>query len=143
MPSQTTADLARVIQLAVAPVFLMLGIGALLGVMTNRIGRVIDRARRLEGITTGGGAREERITAELVVLGRRATLINRAIALCVVSALMVASVIIALFLGVFFREDFSLVVSAVFIGALLCLCAALLLLLQEIRLATRHLRIGN
>jgi hypothetical protein len=142
VPSQTTADLARVIQLAVAPVFLLLGIGAMLGVMTNRVGRVIDRARRLEAMESADPARQQRVRAELVVLGTRARLVNRGIALCVVSALLVASVIIALFLGVFFGEDFALVVSAVFIAALLCLCASLLLLLQEIRLATLHLRIG-
>jgi MFS family permease len=143
MPSQTTADLARAIQLAVAPVFLLLGISALLGVMANRIGRVIDRVRRLEERDPADEACLQRARDELRVLGRRATLVNRAIALCVISALMVASVIIALFLGVLFREDFPYLVSAVFIGALLALCAALVFLLQEIRLATQHLRIGN
>jgi hypothetical protein len=36
------------IQLAVAAVFLLSGIGAILAVMTNRLGRIIDRARVLE-----------------------------------------------------------------------------------------------
>jgi hypothetical protein len=39
---------AHAIQLAVAPVFLLSGIGAILAVMTNRLGRIIDRARVLE-----------------------------------------------------------------------------------------------
>jgi len=39
---------AHAIQLAVAPVFLLSGIGAILVVITNRLGRIIDRARVLE-----------------------------------------------------------------------------------------------
>lgn len=65
--------IAHAIQLAVAPVFLLTGIGALLSVMTNRLGRVIDRARRVEGLwanldeSARGDARRE-----LEFLARRA-----------------------------------------------------------------------
>lgn len=45
----TAADIAHVIQLSVAPVFLLAGIGSILGVMANRLARVVDRARILEG----------------------------------------------------------------------------------------------
>jgi hypothetical protein len=141
--TQSTAELARVIQIAVAPVFLLLGIGGLLGVMAGRVARVIDRARRLESVLGESAPRDERIRAELDVLTRRAKLSLRAIALCVVSALLVAAVIIALFLGVFFGENVAYVVSIVFIAALVCLCGALVAFLQEIRLATLHLRIGQ
>jgi hypothetical protein len=148
MPSQTTVDLARVIQLAVAPVFLLLGISGLLGVLAGRSGRVIDRARRLEALPPPfppdtAEQRHQRARAELAVLSRRAVLVNRAIALCVLSALLVGAVIVALFLGVFFAEDFPLLVSAIFIAALLCLCGALVEFLREIRLAMQHLTIGR
>lgn len=142
MPAQTTADLARVIQLSVTPVFLLLSIGGLLGVIANRVARVVDRARRLHADVADATAPPGRVREELGVLARRATLNNRAIALCVVSALLVAAVIIALFLGVFFGENVVYAVSLLFIAALVCLGAALILFLQEIRLATLHLRIA-
>jgi len=47
---------AHVIQLSVAPVFLLSGIGAMLAVMTNRLARVIDRARTLEAKVTADPA---------------------------------------------------------------------------------------
>ena len=44
----STEALARVIQLAVAPVFLLAGIAGILGVLSTRLGRIIDRARVVE-----------------------------------------------------------------------------------------------
>jgi hypothetical protein len=145
---QAPTDVARAIQLSTAPVFLLLAISGLLGVLATRSGRVIDRARRLEALPPSfppdvAEARAARVRDELVVLGRRAVLVNRAIALCVFSALSVAAVIVVLFLGVFLSEAFTLLVSIIFIVALLSLCGALLILLHELRLATLHLRIGS
>ncbi len=42
------AGVAQVIQAAVAPVFLLAGVGATLNVLASRIGRIIDRARIME-----------------------------------------------------------------------------------------------
>jgi MFS family permease len=143
VPFEPTVGVAHVIQLAIAPVFLLSGIGALLGVMTGRLSRIIDRARRLEAAPhpedPDGHAR---VMAELDVLGRRARLVNRAIALCTMSALLVATVVIALFVGAFFRSDFSPVIGVTFVAAMVALCAGLLTFLQEISHATRSLRIG-
>ncbi|MGH9311217.1 MAG: DUF2721 domain-containing protein [Vicinamibacterales bacterium] len=138
------AGVAHVIQLSIAPVFLLSGIGALLGVMTGRLSRIIDRARRLEALPRGTDrAGDERVAYELGVLARRAKLVNRGIALCTVSALLVATVIIALFLAAFFRRDFSAVIGWTFIAAVVALCFGLISFLQEISHATRHLRIGT
>ena len=143
MDAQPTAELARVIQLSVAPVFLLLGIGGLLGVLAGRVARVIDRARRVEALLSSESPRDQRLRAELDALARRAKLSLRAIALCVVSALLVAAVIIALFVGAFFGANVVDIVSIIFIAALLCLGGALVVFLQEIRLAIRSLRIGQ
>ena len=78
---------AHAIQLAVAPVFLLTGIAAILTVMTNRLGRVIDRARVLEERLER--ASQESLTtlrADLAVLSRRAKLNGRAITLCTTTA---------------------------------------------------------
>ena len=137
------ADAARLIQLAIAPVFLLTGVSALLGVLSSRLGRTIDRARTLEALL--GAADAERIARmhdELAVLSRRAKFIYRAIALGVITALLICSVIAILFISAFTRFDVSLVVAALFIAAMGALIFALLFFLREVFLATRVLRIG-
>ena len=82
---------AHAVQLAVAPVFLLTGIGAILAVMTNRLGRVIDRARVLEErLERASPESLATLRADLAVLSRRAKLNGRAITLCTMTALLVA-----------------------------------------------------
>ena len=45
--SASLVNVAETIRIAVAPVFLLTGLAALLGVITGRLSRVIDRARAL------------------------------------------------------------------------------------------------
>jgi Protein of unknown function (DUF2721) len=130
-------EIARVIQLSIAPVFLITGIAGLLGVLSGRLGRTIDRARVL--------AKEKDIEpfhAELTILSRRAKIMYRAIALGTVSALLICFVIVSLFISAFVRFPVSTIVTTLFIGAMVALIAALLHFLREVFLATRILRIG-
>ena len=137
------SDIANAIQLAVAPVFLLTGIGALLGVMTNRLGRVIDRARLLEGRLEHAVPEDVAgITAHLGILSRRAKLINVAITCCTITALLVCSVIAVLFSGSFVRFNITIPVAMLFIMAMLFLVMGLLWFLREVFLATANLRIG-
>jgi hypothetical protein len=137
------SDTARVIQLAVAPVFLLSGVSALLAVLSSRLGRTIDRARTLESLLEGADEkRVARMHDELSVLSRRAKLIYRAIALGVITALLVCGVIASLFTSAFTRVDVSLVVAGLFVAAMAALILTLLLFLREVFLATRVLRIG-
>ena len=137
------ADAARLIQLAIAPVFLLTGVATLLGVLSSRLGRTIDRGRVLEALLAGADAeRTQRTHEELAVLMRRAKIIYRAIALGVITALLICSVIASLFISAFTRVDVTLVVAALFIAAMAALITALLLFLREVFLATRVLRIG-
>lgn len=138
-----TVDIGRVIELAVAPVFLMTALGAFLAVLTSRMARIIDRSRSLEAELDGPieqpgtSAREE-----LRILVRRARLVNRSISLCTLCALLVCGVIITLFVGAFFARDLSVLIGMLFIAAMLSLSAGLVSFLQEIVLATRHLRVA-
>lgn len=146
-PESGLTAIAHVIQLAVAPVFLLTGVGALLSVLTSRMARIIDRARVLETLMAGVAESEMRktegeIEAELVTLSRRARLINRAISLATISALLVCAVIAALFFGVFFSIDVSTLVGLVFIASMLTLMGGLLAFLREVHVAIRSLRIG-
>ena len=136
-------NVGQAIQLAVAPVFLLTAIGALLGVMTSRLGRVIDRARLLEKrLEEASGQNAAALQKHLKILSRRAKLINLAITFCTITALLVCSVIAILFLGSFVRFDFSVPVAILFILAMILLVMGLLWFLREVFLATASLRIG-
>ena len=76
------------------------------------------------------------------MLSRRAKLIGRAITLCTTTALLVCTVIAALFLSAFLRFDAPIPVALLFIAAMLCFFLGLLCFLREIYLATKSLRIG-
>ena len=137
------AAIAHVIQLAVAPVFLLTGIGGILAVMTSRLSRIVDRARVLEEQTPSNAVHQDRIQQELVTLSRRAKLISVSIGLCTVTALLVSSVIAILFLGSFLTFDASLAVALLFVAAMLAFIAALLSFLREVFLAIASLQIGK
>jgi hypothetical protein len=142
-PAKSVEEIARVVQLSIAPVFLITGIGSLLGVLSNRLGRTIDRARLLESILSGTQeAAKDRIHGELQILSRRAKLIYRAIGLGTTSALLICFVIASLFISAFVQFPVGNVVGLLFVAAMVTLIVALLLFLREVFLATRILRIG-
>src|ERR1041384_5519272 len=110
---------AHAIQLAVAPAFLLSAIGAILVVMTNRLSRIIDRARSLEeGLENAPEAIVASRRVDLGVLSRRAKLINRAITLCTTTALLVCTVIAMMFLSASLHFDATLPVTVLFIAAM-------------------------
>jgi hypothetical protein len=137
---------AHVIQLSVAPVFLLTGIGALLGVMTNRLARIVDRARTLEPqLPAAEPAALKRLEGDLAELARRARLINRSITLLVCAALLVCLVIVGLFVTAYYAwsPDLTRVVGTLFAAAMLALIGGLLMFLREVYIATATLRIGH
>lgn len=143
MQATQITDIARVIQLSVAPVFLISGIGALLAVLSGRLGRSIDRARVLEAaLGSADDVARTRMHEELSVLSRRAKLIYGAITLGTTSALLISFVIVSLFISAMGHFPISRIVGAMFIGAMIALICALLFFLREVFLATRILRIG-
>ena len=144
MPQNTgITEVAHVIQLAVAPVFLLSGIGAMLAVMTNRLARVIDRARVLEALAVSRPEDADNSRDELAMLFRRAKLASRAITFCTITALLVCAVIAILFLGAFFGYDVSVAIALLFVAAMATFFTGLLLFLLEILIATSNLRIGS
>jgi hypothetical protein len=137
-------SLAQVIQLAVAPVFLLAGVGTTLNVLASRIARIIDRARSMEEKLQGAAPEAAQdLHARLRVLSRRATLINRAIALCVLCGLLVSLVVAALFVSSSLRIDLALPIAVAFVVALLSLAAALVYFLREVFIATASLTFGG
>jgi hypothetical protein len=136
-------DIAHAIQLAVTPVFLLSGIGVLLGVLTNRLARIVDRARRVEdSLRTAEGGDPAEARAQLRVAARRARLINVAITLSTAAALLVAMVVALLFASTFVPINLAGWVAVLFVLAMATLVGALLSFLVEVRVAIDALRIG-
>lgn len=131
---------AHVIQLAVAPVFLLTGVGAILSVLVNRLGRVVDRFRTLERAIPADERGNEH-GVEMRILTRRARMIHWAIGLCTGCALLICVVIATLFVGSLTGADISGIVAGLFILAMLSLVAGLVCFLREIALATGSIHV--
>jgi hypothetical protein len=141
-PEPALQGIAKVIQMSLAPVFVLTMVATMLTVLTNRLGRIIDRARTLEsdldqlesGVTAAHGT--------LATLHTRARLVDLAITLCVTAALLVCLLIVLLFAGAMLEVNTSREVAWAFILAMLGLSGALLAFLREVLIATKTLRIG-
>lgn len=145
MPTITGTDLAQIISLAVAPVFLLAGIAGFLNVMSGRLGRIIDRARVVAALSPdpGNPGRTDIARRELRILWRRVSITHNSIALCTGSALLVCLVIVGLFVEGFWALPLGSIIVVLFVMALVLLVASLVLFLKEIQLATRTLRLGR
>jgi hypothetical protein len=142
-PATIIPTVAHVIQMAVAPVFLLTGVGAILTVLTNRLARIIDRARILEErLPTAEKSEQDKLHGKLATLARRSRLIHWAIILCTICALLICIVIATLFAGAFWTMDISTIIGLLFIFAMLALIGGLVSFLREISLATGSVRIG-
>jgi Protein of unknown function (DUF2721) len=135
-------DIARTIQLAVAPVFLLAGIGAFMNVIAGRLNRVVDRARVLERLhPDSSGVEHDRHVWELRLLDRRITLASNAIFLCVASAITVCLVVTLLFIAEMANLNYGASVSILFVLSMVLLATGLALFLIETRVAVRGIRI--
>lgn len=134
--------LAQIIQLSIAPVFLLTAIGAFLSAITTRLGRVIDRARVLEAtIASDGDGGDAAAVSELASLDQRMLLANRAVGLSIASALTVCALITVLFISAVSPIHLQRIVPMLFILALLLLTASLTAFLLEIRISIRTVRV--
>lgn len=144
LTSTEVSQVAHTIQLAVAPVFLLAGIVAFINVCASRLARVIDRARALERVvleTTG--EQHDRAIDEIRVLDQRIKVVNRAILLSVLSALLVCTVVILLFASSLFDVNWGTVIALLFIGSMASIGSAFAIFIHETRLGSRVIHIRN
>lgn len=136
--------ISRAIQLAIAPVFLLTGIAALLGVMATRLARIIDRARSFEHswAALDAGSRTA-ARAEMVNLERRRRACSWSINYCTSAALLVCLVIVTLFVEEFFAANLKWVAGALFVGAMVAVICGLVCFLREVHLATHTISIDH
>jgi hypothetical protein len=134
-------DITRTIQLAVAPVFLLTAIGTIINALAGRLARNIDRRRALEElIVVAGAAKRDEMFREITILTRRTMLILWAMALSVLSALLVCLLIGTAFAGAFIALDLSRPVALLFVAAVLALTLGLVLFMHEVFLAAINLQ---
>ena len=140
-----TENVAKLIQLALGPVFLISGVGITLSMLTQRLARIVDRARNLETQreSTSSEKKLATIDEDLKVIFRRARHINAAIVLATISALLTALVVTLLFASEFTPISVGGVIAGMFVLSMVCLSTAFLMFLLEVRIATNALRIGT
>ena len=134
--------IAQTIQLALAPVFLLVAIGNIMNILSTRLGRIVDRSRVLlerHGATEGED--HDMLVLEIRSLDRRIVLIGRAILSLVLAGLAVGVVVTLLFVEEFLHLDLQRIGAGAFILAIGLLMWGLLLFLRETRLASEILRI--
>lgn len=133
-------DIARVIQLAIAPVFLLTAVGTIIGVLSGRLARFVDRTRVLEEQVNAAQAGAAPIQAELETLVRRMALRYLAIALSVICTLFISVMIVLAFTDAFLSLDLSKMIGLLFVAAMLTFIASQLAFLREIFLAVGSAR---
>ena len=142
MHDPAISAIAQIIQLAIAPVFLLVGISGLLNVMTGRLARIVDRVRSLElDVEVADEARRLADIRELAVLARRVSVCQGAIAMCCLSAILVCVMVIVLFIASLAVMDFTAPVALLFIAIMGCLTIGLMLFFFEITISTRVVKV--
>lgn len=129
------AEISRVIQLAVAPVFLLTAIATLVTTLNNRLGRIVDRRRTVLADHDHDATEKQN---ELLLLARRARLVYLSILSAVLGALFVCLVVAIAFLDALLSIDLSRLVAGLFILSMLTLVSALSLFLREVYLAVSN-----
>jgi hypothetical protein len=141
MHPDNVIDVTRLIQLAVAPVFLLTAVGTIIGVLSNRLGRVVDRSRALEErMRQLQPAGQKAARQELDILSRRVRLVYGSIVLAVLCALFVGLLIAVAFVDAFIDLDLSKFIGLLFIAAMLAFILGLMVFLREIFLAVSSAR---
>jgi hypothetical protein len=137
------SNVAHTIQLAVAPVFLVSGIGAFLNLSASRLSRIVDRARDLEArIFSARGAEHNRLIDEIRVLDRRMSLVSRAIFYSVLSAMLTCAVIVFLFAANLTGVRSGTAIAILFIATMISMGFGSFVFLLETRLSARAVRIS-
>jgi MFS family permease len=146
LPSSETsvANVAEVIQLALAPVFLLAGIGAFLNVCAGRLSRIVDRARTIEpNLLASRGAEHDRWLREIRVLDRRMALVSQAIFFSVLSAVLICSVVVLLFAASLSGAHFGTAIALLFIACMIAVGIGFAIFLVETRVGSRSVRIRH
>ncbi|MGV3513374.1 MAG: DUF2721 domain-containing protein [Novosphingobium sp.] len=142
MNSGHVGVIAQTIQLALAPVFVLVAIGNIMNILTTRLGRIVDRSRALQSQHAETTGRDhDLVVIEIRYVDRRIHLIGRALLLLVVSGLAIGVTVGSLFIGEMTGLELRNLTGITFFGAIALLMTALVYLLLETRIAASSLRL--
>lgn len=134
----STRRVQGIVQLSLAPAFLLGAIAALLNVVNFRLTWIVERVHSIEEAVDKRVAGRE--AEELPALRKRRFLAQSAVNLSAAAALTICLVIALLFISAFIRPQIGTLVAVFWIVTMVQLVAALLLFLLETRAATRSPR---
>lgn len=124
--TQHAQEITRIVTAAIAPVFLLSGIGTFILILSNRLQRITDRIRYLQqqGDADAG--------PQGLLLARRGRIIHRGLTFLTLSGQLVCAIVIIIFVDFFSNWGVEKFVAALFIGTMVCLASALACLLREV-----------
>jgi hypothetical protein len=144
LASPEVSLVAHTIQLALAPVFLLAGIGAFLNVCAARLARVVDRARSVEkALPLSIGAEHDRLIEEIRILDRRITVVNASILMTILAAVLTCLVVILLFASNLIGASLGTIIALLFIASMISMCLGFAMFIIETRLGSRAVHIRN
>lgn len=134
--------IAQTIQLALAPVFVLVAIGNIMNILTTRLGRIVDRSRTLQALhASTAGPEHDAVVVEMRYVDRRIQLIGHALLLLVCSGLCIGVTVGVLFVGEMIGTELRMATEVTFFLAIALLMVALVYLLLETRLVSSTLRL--
>ena len=143
-PDLSVNTVAEIVRLALAPVFLLSGIGAFVNVLASRLSRIVDRSRQVEPkLLASRGAEHDRWINELKILDRRMSLISWATGLSVTSAVLTCLVVVLLFAANLIRTRMGTEIAWLFMASMLTIGAGFAVFLIETTIAARAVRIRS
>jgi hypothetical protein len=141
-PDLSVSTVAEIVRLALAPVFLLSGIGAFLNVLASRLSRIVDRSREIEPrLLASRGGEHDRWLADLRILDLRMSLINWATGLTVTSAVLTCLVVVLLFAANLTRTHLGNTIALLFMASMLAIGAGFTVFLAETTVAARAVRV--
>jgi hypothetical protein len=142
MSTRPISELIPVLEMAIGPVILISGVGLLLLTLTNRFGRILDRARALATeLRAMPDVDRARVAGQITMLYHRARLTRASITLAVLGALLASVLIIALFCAALLQVELGLLISLLFVGCMGLVSASLVVFLWDMHLSLRALKL--
>lgn len=137
LPNDSVKTVSELVQLSVAPVFMLAGIAGFLNVSTGRLARIVDRLEIIvkfkeECDGKCPKAKQLSIDKRHKTLLKRMKNINYSIIFFTATGLLIAMVMMSMFLGAIFGFHGAFFISMLFILSTLSLILALGLFLREI-----------
>jgi hypothetical protein len=143
-PDLSVNTVAEIVRLALAPVFLLSGIGAFLNVLASRLSRIVDRSRDVEPrLLASRGAEHDRWIADLKIVDRRMSLISWATGFSVTSAVLTCLVVVLLFAANLMKTRMGDAIALLFMASMLAIGAGFAIFLIETTIAARAVRVRS